>query len=67
MEIPSTLGISEKTSTSPPDDVPQEEGEITLASNGNVIDDGLQRGLKNRHLVSVSISTRKKEGFEIFI
>lgn len=49
----STEGVvEEKTSTSP-DDTPSEAGEVAHASNGNVIDDGLQRGLKNRHLVSI--------------
>ncbi|KAI8959341.1 amino acid permease/ SLC12A domain-containing protein [Daldinia sp. FL1419] len=43
----------EKSSTSP-DEVPSTRGETTLASNGNVIDDGLQRGLKNRHLQMIA-------------
>lgn len=35
--------------------VTSEEASATaVADNGNVIDDGLQRGLKNRHLVSLS-------------
>jgi hypothetical protein len=36
-------------------EVPEANGEsqsVELANNGNVIDDGLQRGLKTRHLVS---------------
>lgn len=28
-----------------------ENNEITTTANGNVMDNGLQRGLKNRHLV----------------
>ncbi|KAK6956942.1 hypothetical protein Daesc_002224 [Daldinia eschscholtzii] len=43
----------EKSSTSPKE-VPRERGETALASNGNVIDDGLQRGLKNRHLQMIA-------------
>ncbi|KAI0382181.1 amino acid permease/ SLC12A domain-containing protein [Hypomontagnella monticulosa] len=53
MGVPSTEGIVEKVATSP-DDTPSEPGEIALASNGNVIDDGLQRGLKNRHLQMIA-------------
>ncbi|OTA59608.1 hypothetical protein K449DRAFT_423799 [Hypoxylon sp. EC38] len=45
--------INEKALTSP-DDVPSETGEVAHASNGNVIDDGLQRGLKNRHLQMIA-------------
>ncbi|KAI1416490.1 amino acid permease/ SLC12A domain-containing protein [Hypoxylon sp. FL1857] len=54
MGVPSTQGVvDEKTSTSP-DDTPSETGEVAHASNGNVIDDGLQRGLKNRHLQMIA-------------
>ncbi len=59
MEIstPSSDGIdTEKRSTSSVkvDDVAASSDELhgtAVADNGNVIDDGLQRGLKNRHLV----------------
>lgn len=30
----------------------------TFAANGNVIDGGLQRGLKSRHLVSLFLDTK---------
>ncbi|KAI1141488.1 amino acid permease/ SLC12A domain-containing protein [Hypoxylon sp. FL0543] len=51
--MPSTSGVvEEKTST--PDVVTFEADDVAHASNGNVIDDGLQRGLKNRHLQMIA-------------
>lgn len=51
MGIPSTPGVVDEKASSLPDDVLPETSDVAHASNGNVIDDGLQRGLKNRHLV----------------
>ncbi|CAJ2505001.1 Uu.00g123950.m01.CDS01 [Anthostomella pinea] len=44
--------VDERKTPSTPDNVTTDADGVALASNGNVIDDGLQRGLKNRHLVS---------------
>ncbi|KAI1387525.1 amino acid permease/ SLC12A domain-containing protein [Hypoxylon trugodes] len=57
MGVTPTPEVVEKMSTSPddvPDEIPSQEGEVAHASNGNVIDEGLQRGLKNRHLQMIA-------------
>ncbi|OTB09473.1 hypothetical protein M426DRAFT_316024 [Hypoxylon sp. CI-4A] len=54
MGIPSTPGVVDEKTSSPIDDAPSETGEVAHASNGNVIDGGLQRGLKNRHLQMIA-------------
>ncbi|KAI2464791.1 amino acid permease/ SLC12A domain-containing protein [Annulohypoxylon bovei var. microspora] len=50
---PNPETVDEKTPSST-DDVSPETADVALASNGNVIDDGLQRGLKNRHLQMIA-------------
>lgn len=46
--------VNEKRSLGPTEEAASDEGnEVSTAANGNVLDGGLQRGLKNRHLVSV--------------
>ncbi|KAI0849694.1 amino acid permease/ SLC12A domain-containing protein [Daldinia vernicosa] len=54
MGTSSTSGANDEKSSTSPDEVRPEGGESVLASNGNVIDDGLQRGLKNRHLQMIA-------------
>jgi hypothetical protein len=44
--------ISEKGAAGPAEETVSDGSEdVTKAANGNVMDGGLQRGLKNRHLV----------------
>lgn len=55
MSSPHELGDGKTVTAVASTPTSEEAGEIiptTTASNGNLIDDGLQRGLKNRHLVS---------------
>ncbi|KAI1498120.1 amino acid permease [Biscogniauxia marginata] len=47
-------GVVDEKTTPTPENGKVEAGRIELASNGNVIDDGLQRGLKNRHLQMIA-------------
>ncbi|KAI1777508.1 amino acid permease/ SLC12A domain-containing protein [Hypoxylon cercidicola] len=54
MGIPSTPGVVDEKASPLPDDVLPETSDIALASNGNIIDHGLQRGLKNRHLQMIA-------------
>ncbi|KAL7622103.1 hypothetical protein AAE478_007605 [Parahypoxylon ruwenzoriense] len=54
MAAETTLMSDEKPSTSKPVDLSPDIGKVSLASNGNVIDDGLQRGLKNHHLQMIA-------------
>ncbi|KAI1441949.1 amino acid permease/ SLC12A domain-containing protein [Annulohypoxylon stygium] len=57
MGIPPTSGIVDEKTANSTDDVSPvtpESTDAALASNGNVIDDGLQRGLKNRHLQMIA-------------
>ncbi|KAI0169209.1 amino acid permease/ SLC12A domain-containing protein [Hypoxylon sp. FL1284] len=54
MGIPPASGVIDEKATPLPDDVLAETSDIAVASNGNIIDDGLQRGLKNRHLQMIA-------------
>ncbi|KAI1075537.1 amino acid permease/ SLC12A domain-containing protein [Whalleya microplaca] len=47
-------GVIDEKKLAAADDVPLGATEVALASNGNIIDDGLQRGLKNRHLQMIA-------------
>ncbi|KAI1102060.1 amino acid permease/ SLC12A domain-containing protein [Jackrogersella minutella] len=54
MGILSTPGVVDEKTTTSAEDVSPERAEVALASNGNVLDDGLQRGLKSRHLQMIA-------------
>ncbi|KAI0475153.1 amino acid permease/ SLC12A domain-containing protein [Xylariaceae sp. FL0804] len=47
-------GVVDEKSPATPENVAVEGDVVELARNGNVIDDGLQRGLKNRHLQMIA-------------
>ncbi|KAI1472907.1 amino acid permease/ SLC12A domain-containing protein [Daldinia caldariorum] len=53
MSSSSKTEVNDEKSSASPGELLQER-EPALASNGNIIDDGLQRGLKNRHLQMIA-------------
>ncbi|KAI0133648.1 amino acid permease [Xylariales sp. AK1849] len=48
------LEAADEKTTPPTEEVLSDGGELATAANGNVMDDGLQRGLKNRHLQMIA-------------
>lgn len=49
-----TVAVSGTAESNERDSSIQEDDLSEYAANGNVIDDGLQRGLKNRHLQMIA-------------